>query len=59
MPTPNNPVLPLKDVARDAARRHISTVLTLVNWNKSKAARVLNVSRPTLYGKLRALEIGR
>lgn len=37
---------------RQVEQRHLLHVLDAVNWNKSKAARVLGVSRKTLYTKL-------
>src|SRR5438477_6526763 len=36
----------------DAARAHIVRVLEAVDWNKKEAARVLDISRGTLYRKL-------
>ena len=37
---------------RDAERVHIGHVLDAVRWNKKKAARVLDISRGTLYRKI-------
>jgi transcriptional regulator with GAF, ATPase, and Fis domain len=37
---------------RDAERAHIIRVLEAVNWNKLEAARVLEISRGTLYRKI-------
>jgi transcriptional regulator with GAF, ATPase, and Fis domain len=37
---------------RDAERAHIIRVLEAVNWNKLEAARVLDISRGTLYRKI-------
>jgi two-component system response regulator HydG len=37
---------------RDAERAHISRVLAAVDWNKREAARVLDISRGTLYRKI-------
>ena len=43
------PVLvPLRDVERD----HIRRVLDTLNWNKKRAAQVLQISRETLYRKI-------
>jgi len=36
----------------DAERVHIARVLEAVNWNKKEAARVLDISRGTLYRKI-------
>jgi DNA-binding NtrC family response regulator len=44
--TPRIPTL------RDAERAHILRVLELVGWNKKEAARVLEISRGTLYRKI-------
>jgi transcriptional regulator with PAS, ATPase and Fis domain len=46
---PDTPVLvPLRDVERD----HIRRVLNALNWNKKRAAQVLQISRETLYRKI-------
>jgi DNA-binding NtrC family response regulator len=37
---------------RDAERTHIQRVLEAVSWNKKEAARVLEISRGTLYRKI-------
>jgi transcriptional regulator of acetoin/glycerol metabolism len=37
---------------RDAERAHIVRVLDSVSWNKKEAARVLEISRGTLYRKI-------
>jgi excisionase family DNA binding protein len=37
---------------RDAERAHISRVLEAVDWNKLEAAKVLDISRGTLYRKI-------
>ena len=37
---------------RDAERAHISRVLDSVDWNKKQAARILDISRGTLYRKI-------
>src|SRR6476660_2653490 len=36
----------------EAERAHISRVLAAVHWNKKEAARVLEISRGTLYRKI-------
>ena len=36
----------------DAERAHIGRVLEAVDWNKKEAARVLDISRGTLYRKI-------
>ncbi|MDP6113926.1 MAG: sigma 54-interacting transcriptional regulator [Planctomycetota bacterium] len=36
----------------DLEREHLAKVLKAVNWNKTKAARILGVSRQTLYDKI-------
>lgn len=41
-------LVPLRDVERD----HIRRVLHAVNWNKKRAAQVLDISRETLYRKI-------
>jgi DNA-binding NtrC family response regulator len=43
-----NPLRPLRAVERD----HIQRVLDAVNWNKKRAARVLEIGRETLYRKI-------
>jgi DNA-binding NtrC family response regulator len=37
---------------RDAERAHVTRVLDAVGWNKKEAARVLDISRGTLYRKI-------
>jgi two-component system response regulator HydG len=37
---------------RDAERAHVQRVLEAVSWNKKEAARVLEISRGTLYRKI-------
>ncbi len=44
-----NPRLP---TLRDAERAHIVRVLDAANWNKVEAARILDISRGTLYRKI-------
>ena len=45
------PTLPLPTL-RDAERSHIMRVLEAVQWNKLEAARILAISRGTLYRKI-------
>jgi DNA-binding NtrC family response regulator len=45
----DNPVLP---TLRDAERAHIIRVLDAASWNKVEAARILDISRGTLYRKI-------
>ena len=40
---------PLSEVEKD----HIALVLRATGWNKAKSARVLGISKPTLYDKIR------
>ncbi|MFI5401441.1 MAG: sigma 54-interacting transcriptional regulator [Planctomycetota bacterium] len=41
---------PLADIEKD----HIARVLRATAWNKAKSARLLGISKPTLYDKIRA-----
>jgi two-component system, NtrC family, response regulator HydG len=43
----------LKDAAKEAEYETILRVLKEVNFNKSKAAKILNIDRKTLYNKIR------
>jgi Nif-specific regulatory protein len=47
---PVEDLAPLADVERD----HIARVLKATEWNKAKSARLLGISKPTLYDKIRA-----
>ncbi len=38
---------------KDVERVHILSVLRLTNWNKAKTARMLGISRSTLWAKMR------
>ena len=40
---------PLKDVEKE----HIARVLDATGWNKARSARILGISKPTLYDKIR------
>ena len=53
-PTPTGDRLPS---LRDAERAHIVRVLEAVQWNKKEAARVLDISRGTLYRKIVEYEL--
>jgi DNA-binding NtrC family response regulator len=49
----NDPgVTPTLPTLRDAERSHVLRVLEAVGWNKKEAARVLDISRGTLYRKI-------
>jgi len=37
----------------DVEKAHIARVLKATGWNKAKSARILGISKPTLYGKIR------
>ncbi|HET6245666.1 MAG: sigma-54-dependent Fis family transcriptional regulator [Bacteroidetes bacterium] len=47
----------LKNVAHEAEYETITSVLEQVNYNKSKAAKILNIDRKTLYNKMKAFNI--
>jgi two-component system response regulator HydG len=55
--TNKNVVPNLKAAALEAEQEMIMNVLRQVNFNKSKAAKLLNVDRKTLYNKMKALNI--
>jgi len=38
-------------------KQYIYNILKKVNWNKSKAAKILNINRQTLYNKIKSLNI--
>ena len=46
----------LKDIALEAERTRIYDVLEKVNYNKTKAAEILEIDRKTLYNKLRIMK---
>lgn len=47
----------LKDVAKNIEKQIILNTLVEVNYNKSKAAKILDIDRKTLYNKLKLFEI--
>ena len=49
---PTGPTLPVLVPLRDVERDHIRRVLDALNWNKKRAAQVLQISRETLYRKI-------
>lgn len=48
----------LKSIARFAEYQKILSIMKTVRYNKTKAARLLNIDRKTLYNKLHSLNIG-
>jgi len=50
---PEHRVRPLADVERD----HIQAALSATGWNKKEAARLLQISRETLYRKIRTFQL--
>ena len=53
----DNPMGVLKSIAGTAERQAIIDLLEKVNYNKSKAAELLNIDRKTLYNKLKLYSI--
>ena len=49
----------LKNAALEAEYDAILTVLREVNFNKTKAAKILNIDRKTLYNKIKAISLGK
>ena len=41
----------------EVEKRHIARVLAATGWNKARTARVLGISKPTLYAKIRNYEL--
>ncbi len=56
-PQENDPNPSLKTVANEAEYDMIMQVLRQVNYNKSKAARLLNIDRKTLYNKMKQFDM--
>ncbi len=54
--TPQSPALQLKSLSEIEAQ-HISHVLDYCQWNISQAARILEITRPTLRNKIKALNL--
>lgn len=50
--------LDLKNAALEAEYETILKVLKEVNFNKTKAAQILNIDRKTLYNKMKAINLG-
>lgn len=48
----------LKNAAMEAEYETILNVLKEVNFNKTKAAKILNIDRKTLYNKMKAINLG-
>lgn len=48
----------LKNAALEAEYETILNVLREVNFNKTKAAKLLNIDRKTLYNKMKAIDLG-
>jgi two-component system response regulator HydG len=55
---PNNSRHNLKNAALEAEYETILNVLKEVNFNKTKAAKILNIDRKTLYNKMKAINLG-
>jgi transcriptional regulator of acetoin/glycerol metabolism len=49
----------LKEVRSAAEREHVTKVLTKCDWNISKAAQELGISRPTLHDFIKKHKISR
>jgi two-component system response regulator HydG len=47
----------LKNAALEAEYETILKVLKEVNFNKTKAAQILNIDRKTLYNKMKAINL--
>lgn len=58
-PTSSDRKRALKSTASEAEYEAIMQVLKEVNFNKTKAAEILNIDRKTLYNKMKATQIGK
>lgn len=52
-PTITNREKPLNSTLESVEREHISKILEVCNWNKSKSARLLKIDRKTLRLKMK------
>ena len=59
VPEPKEPKHHLKNAAQEAEYDTILKVLREVNFNKTKAAEILQIDRKTLYNKMKAINTGR
>jgi len=50
---PSGPLIATGQRLEDVERAHIERILAETNWNLSKAARILDIDRTTLYNKIR------
>ena len=50
--TPQNPTTDLRAIHEDNEKRLITEILSKVKYNKTKAAKLLNIDRKTLYSKM-------
>jgi len=41
----------------EVEKRHVARILDATGWNKTKAARILGISKPTLYAKIKNYEL--
>lgn len=53
-----SPTDPLASLA-DVEKTHIQKVLDATGWNKARASRILGVSKPTIYEKIKKHELSR
>ena len=50
-------IRPLKEALQEPEKRIIIQALEALNWNRQEAARILNISRTTLYKKTKKYDI--